>query len=221
MNPLKTPSMKFTLVLVTAFMVTLAGLFAADQFKTGVDPLAGAFFPPELVLLARDRIALTADQLAAVRTAMEKAQPKSGELRMKLEREAAALAAIVKQDRVDVAALNTQLDKVLDLEREAKHLHIGLAAAIKNLLTADQQSNLRELAKNSAGQLGDDVRRRLSDKVNRVIAITRERGEGGQDISAFAKTMAEKVKPLIDAGKVIEAEAELDRLLDQLAKSAK
>ena len=33
--------------------------------------------------------------------------------------------------------------------------------------------------------------------------------------------MKEKVKPLLDAGKAIEAEAELDRLLERLESDAK
>jgi hypothetical protein len=38
----------------------------------------------------------------------------------------------------------------------------------------------------------------------------------GRDPSAIVKAMEEKVKPFLDAGKVIEAEAELDRVLDLL-----
>ena len=44
---------------------------------------------------------------------------------------------------------------------------------------------------------------------------------GGRDPSAVAKAMEEKFKPLMDAGKVVEAEAELDRLLEYLNKNAK
>jgi hypothetical protein len=45
--------------------------------------------------------------------------------------------------------------------------------------------------------------------------------DGGRDPSEILKTMEEKFKPLIEAGKVIEAEAALDRVLEQLAKDAK
>ena len=54
---------------------------------------------------------------------------------------------------MDEAALVAQLDKVLDVERELKHLHIGLLVAIKNLLTPEQQAKLREIAKDGGAQL--------------------------------------------------------------------
>jgi hypothetical protein len=43
----------------------------------------------------------------------------------------------------------------------------------------------------------------------------------GRDPSAIVKTMEEKVSPLLDTGKAIEAEAELDRLLERLKPDAK
>ncbi len=42
--------------------------------------------------------------------------------------------------------------------------------------------------------------------------------ESGRDPSDVLKAMEEKVKPLMEAGKVNEAEAQLDRVLEQLAK---
>ena len=46
---------------------------------------------------------------------------------------------------------------------------------------------------------------------------------GGQRArsSEIAKAMKEKVKPLFDAGKIVEAEAELDRVLEQLNPDGK
>ena len=46
-------------------------------------------------------------------------------------------------------------------------------------------------------------------------------GDSGRDPSAIAKTMEEKFKPLMEAGKVGEAEAELDRVLEQLKPDGK
>jgi hypothetical protein len=45
--------------------------------------------------------------------------------------------------------------------------------------------------------------------------------DSGRDPSAIGRTMEEKFKPLIESGKVIEAEAELDRVLDQIKQDAK
>lgn len=209
------------LIAFIALLTSLSPLFAADDSKTVADPFAGAFFSPELVLLARDRIALTPEQREFFRARVEKTQPRSNELRARLESETAALSALAKQERVDEATLVAQLDKVLDVERELKHLHVGLAAAIKNLLTAEQQAKLREIAKDGGKQLAEDARKRLSEKVESVKEGAQKWAASGRDPSAILKTMEEKFKPLIEAGKAIEAEAELDRVLEQLKQDAK
>ena len=209
------------LVIVFTLITSWCPLFAADESKKVSDPFNGAFFPPELVLMARDRIALTQEQQDALRARVEKTQPRSDELRAKLERETAALAALVKQERVDETALLAQLDKVLDVEREVKHLHVGLAVAIKNLLTPEQQAKLREIAKDGGAQLGEDARKRLTEKVERVKEGAQKMAESGRDPSDILKAMEEKFKPLMEGGKAIEAEAELDRVLKQLTQGAK
>jgi Spy/CpxP family protein refolding chaperone len=211
--------MKF--VAVFALLASLCSLFATDDSKTATDPFDGAFFPPELVMLARDSIALTSGQEEVFRAGVEKTQARSDELRAKLERETAALSAIAKQDHVDEAALGAQLDKVLDVEREVKHLHVGLLVATKNLLTPEQLAKLREIAKDGGAQLAQDTRKRLSEKVERVQVGAEKWASSRRDPSAIAKTMEEKVKPLLDAGKVIEAEAELDRILERLKEGAR
>jgi Spy/CpxP family protein refolding chaperone len=215
-----TPTHTMKLIALFALLASLCPLFAADNSKTAADPFDGAFFPPELIMLARDRVALTSQQEEIFRARMEKTQARSEELRARLERETAALSAIAKQDRVDEAALSAQLDRVLDLEREVKHLHLGLLAATKNLLTPEQQAKLREIAKDGGAQFTQDTRKRLSEKVERVKEGAEKWGARGRDPSAIAKAMEEKVKPLLDAGKIIEAEAELDRILEKLKLDA-
>jgi len=209
------------LIVFLSLITSFCPLFAEDGSKPATDPFAGAFFPPELVLLAHDRIALTQEQQKTIRAIVEKTQQRYGELQSTMQHEIAALSALSNQDRVDEAALGAQLDKVLDVEREVKHLHVGLMVAIKNLLTPDQQAKLREFAKNGVKQLEEETRIRLTDKVERVKQGAQKWADSGRDSSAIGKAMGEKFKPLMDAGKVAEAEAELDRLLDDLNKDTK
>jgi Spy/CpxP family protein refolding chaperone len=209
--------------MIAVFIVLAAAcpLPAADAPGAAADPLAGAFFPPELIVLARDRMTLTPEQRNAFRDRVEKTRLRGDELRARLERETAALAAIAKQERVDEAALGAQLDKVLDVEREAKHLRLGLLAAIKNLLTADQQAQLRSIGKDGHAKLAEDARKQLTERVEHVQQIARAWADSGRDPSFIAKTMTEKIKPLIEAGNVMDAEAELDRLIEQLQRETK
>ena len=82
-----------------------------------------------------------------------------------------------------------------------------------------QQEPPRE-ADNKSGPRQDDpveaVRKRISGKIERVKEGVQKWAASGRDPSAILKTMEEKVKRLFDAGKAIEAEAELDRVLEQL-----
>jgi periplasmic protein CpxP/Spy len=213
--------------LLVLLLAALLPMTAASGKDSTTDPLAGAFFPPELVFLARDQIGLTQKQENVFRDRVEKMQIHSEELRVKLERETAALAALANQEHVDEAAIIAQLDKVLDAEREVKHLHVGLGVAIKNLLTPEQQAKLREIAKGvgkgsvAFRQLEEATSKRFAEKIERVKAGVERWQADGRDPSSIAQAMEEKFKPLIDAGKVMEAEAELDRLLEQLKPDAK
>ena len=140
---------------------------------------------------------------------------------MKLERETAALSVLAKQDRVDESAIRQQLDRVLDVERELKHLHVGLLSAIKNLLTPEQKAKLRGIVKGDGGQTSEATRKRVAGNAERVTQGVQKWAADGRDPSAIVKTLKEKVKPLLDTGKIIEAEPELDRLLERLKPDEK
>ncbi len=217
---MKNTALKSASILIVLF-ASLLQLGAALAKDSPRDPLEGAFFPPDLVMLAGDRIGLTQEQREKLQRAVEQVQPRSDELRQRLERESAALTALAKKERVDEEALIAQLDKLLEAERDAKRLHIGLLARIKNLLTSEQQAKLREIAKEGGARLGEEMRQRLTEKVERVQQGAQKLAESGRDPSDILKRMEEKFKPLMDAGKVTEAEAELDRVLEQLKKDAK
>jgi hypothetical protein len=65
-----------------------------------------------------------------------------------------------------------------------------------------------------------DTAKRLTEKVERVKAGAQKWAASGRDPSDVAKTMVGKFKPLMEAGKVVEAEAVLDRVLEQLNEDA-
>ena len=209
------------IITLIALLSTACCLTAADKSAAQTDPLAGAFFPPEVVLMAGDQIGLTQDQREAFRAHVEKTQPRSNELTERLTRETAAFSTLARQERVDEAALTAQLDKVLDAERDLKHLHIGLLVWIKNLLTPEQQAKLKEITKDGGAPFVEATRQRLTEKVERVEASVQKWAASGHDPAPIAKRMEEKFKPLIEAGKPNEAEAELDRILEQLNKDTK
>lgn len=64
-------------------------------------------------------------------------------------------------------------------------------------------------------------RQRITAKVERVKEGVQTWAASGRNPSAIVKTMQETIKPLLDAGKAHEAEAELDKLLEQFKADAK
>lgn len=107
------------------------------------DPLAQFIFPPELVMGHQREIGLTAEQKTFLRGEIQRVTLRFTELQWQLQDAMEGLASVMKESSVNEQQALSQLDKILDTEREIKHLHIGLAIRIKNKLTPEQQSRLQ------------------------------------------------------------------------------
>ena len=92
-------------------------------------------------------INLTADQQKAIKTEMQKSMSRFTELQWQQSAEEETMAGLMKQDHPDEKKVLSQLDKLLDIENEIKRLHLTSMIRIKNILTPEQQSKLREMKK--------------------------------------------------------------------------
>lgn len=136
----------------TFFLLGIAFLsFGAStaQQPPQSDPFASNLFSSELIMQHQRALGLSEEQKNFVKTELQKAQIRLTELQWNLQEEVEKLSASVKQDQVDEAQALAQLDKVLAIEREIKRTHVGLLVRIKNKLTPEQQSRLREIATKS------------------------------------------------------------------------
>ena len=124
---------------------------AMAQSQPQPDPFAGNLFPPELVMQNQQTLGLGDEQKKFFKAELRKMQASITELHWDMQDEMEKLAALMKQDQVDEAQTLTQLDKVLELEREIKRMHIGLLIRVKNKLTPEQQAQLREIASETKG----------------------------------------------------------------------
>jgi Spy/CpxP family protein refolding chaperone len=106
------------------------------------------FFAPELVMQHREAIGLTSDQETAIKGEMEKMLAQFNDLQRQEKAAAEALAALVYPDRTDEHAALAQLDKLLNIEDQIKRLRAGVLIRIKNLLTPEQQAEIRRLMRN-------------------------------------------------------------------------
>ena len=125
---------------------------ASGQQTPGPDPIAENLFPPDVVLSNQKAIGLDDAQRNYVRSEVLKAQTRFTELQFQLQDAMETLVGLLKQNPVDEAQVITQLDKVLNAEREVKRTQIALMVRIKNKLTPEQQVRLRQLRSKPNGE---------------------------------------------------------------------
>src|ERR1044071_8620157 len=109
------------------------------------DPLAHLMFPPDMILGHARELNLTDEQKAFMRAEVQKATVTFQELQWKLQDQAELLHETMKSTSVNEQQALAQLDRVLDIEREIKRLHIGLAVRLENRLTPEQQEQLHKM----------------------------------------------------------------------------
>ena len=109
------------------------------------DPLAHLMFPPDMIMSHARQLNLTDEQKAFMRAEIQKTTASFQELQWKLQDQMELLQETMKSTAVNEQQVLAQLDKVLDIEREIKRLHIGLAVRLKNRLTPEQQEQLHNM----------------------------------------------------------------------------
>ena len=112
------------------------------------DPLAHLMFPPDMIMAHARQLNLTEEQKAFMRSEIQKTTASFQDLQWKLQDQVEQLQETMKSTSVNEQQALTQLDKVLDIEREIKRLHIGLAVRLKNRLTPEQQDQLHHIRDN-------------------------------------------------------------------------
>jgi len=117
------------------------------------DPLAHLMFPPDMILGHARELNLTDEQKAFMRAEVQKATSAFQELQWKLQDQAELLHETMKSTSVNEQQALAQLDRVLEIEREIKRLHIGLAVRLKNRLTPEQQEQLHKMRMDHPGPM--------------------------------------------------------------------
>jgi Spy/CpxP family protein refolding chaperone len=113
-----------------------------------MDPFADAMFPPDMVMQHQRELGLTDDQKTFMRGEINRTTTRFNELQWQLQDAMEALHETMKANSVNEQLALSQLDKVLDSEREIKRSHMELAIRIKNKLTPEQQTKLQEMTRN-------------------------------------------------------------------------
>jgi len=106
------------------------------------DPLADVIFPPDLIMAHARQLKMSAEQKAFMRGEIQRTTGSFHDLQWKLQDQMENLHEILKATSVNEEEALAQLNRVLDVERDIKRLHVGLAVRIKNHLTPEQQEQL-------------------------------------------------------------------------------
>lgn len=141
--------MRSKLLLPTLLLIFNPATLCAQQPPS--DPLGENLFPPELVMQHQHALGLSDEQKTFFKKKLREAQEFFTESQWRLQDEMEKMVALVKQDHVDESQTIAQLDKILNIEGDIKRRHIALLIKIKNGLTAEQQTKLRELRSKPRG----------------------------------------------------------------------
>ena len=136
--------MKFARLLIIPLIMIFATAGWAQ--KPDDNPVAHQLFPPELIMRFHQEINLDENQSQAMKEAIHGAQGKFLDMQWAMQGEVDKLTKLLKAHPVDEQAVMTQMDRVLDRERDIKKAQISLLIRIKNLLSEAQQNKLMELA---------------------------------------------------------------------------
>lgn len=138
--------MMFRMYVMCAFLLLIGCVVWAQQPpQPNADPLGEHLFPPELVMQFQQAIELSEEQKNLIKTEVQKAQTRFTELQWQMQKEVETMISLVKEPKIDERQVQTQLDKILGLEREIKLTQFTMVVRIKNSLTPEQQARLREI----------------------------------------------------------------------------
>jgi Spy/CpxP family protein refolding chaperone len=137
----------FVALLALSLVAPLGAQQPAPTPTQGDDPLSKLLFPPELVMQHQGDIGLRPEQRTTITRAIGELQGKVLDIQWRMQDAANQLATLLGKPSIDQAAALTQVDQVLNLERDVKRAQLTLLILIKNTLTPEQQAKLDQYRK--------------------------------------------------------------------------
>jgi len=138
--------------------------------NSGTDPLQRHLFSAESIMRNQSELGLDKEQRTYMVKQIQETQSEYTALQWQLQDEVGTLSGLLENAEAPERDVLRQLDKVLDLEKAIKRSHLRLAVRMKNRLTEDQRTKLRE--SRDAGR---------AQRINRDRAQRRQTRPGVQD----------------------------------------
>jgi len=169
-----------------------------------MDSIAEALYPPDLLLNHARDIGLDEPQRHSIETQWREHRRVVFTMQRTLQQRVADLGEILRRDPPDEHEAMTQLDQVLDAERQIKRFQLSFFISIRNRLTPEQRARASEIRRKQFEAVGE--------KMVQLQAKIRQSQKQGSDASA-AMRAAQECRRLMQDGKPQEAEAIVDGAL--------
>lgn len=128
--------------LCLAFVALGAGAQPQGEQK---DPFQGKLIAPNVILDNRDELALSKEQLTAIRQAVITAQGEIAEHEWDLREAYQLVMADLDESPVDADRVLANIEKALLAENEVKKRQVALLIELRNLLTDEQFTYLQSV----------------------------------------------------------------------------
>lgn len=137
--------MKKVIFIIIGNLIGCVSLVA--QQGNADDPVAKAFFSPELVMQHQQTINLTDTQRNNITKELQNAQSEFMTLQWDIQKEMEKFKVLIGKDIVKEEDVTEQLSRLLTIENKIKKRQITLLIRIKNILDREQQEKLQRLKK--------------------------------------------------------------------------
>jgi|SRR5687768_4299468 hypothetical protein len=133
-----------------AFTVTKAGqsytVTRPDTIRTpGASDFSQHLFPPELIMQNQGRLRITEAQREAILTEIYKVQATAAQVQWRVADESEKLNLLLERENAQESEVLAQADRLMNGEIAVKRAQLTMLIRVRNLLTAEQRTLLREM----------------------------------------------------------------------------
>ncbi len=136
---------KLTTLSTFVWVVLLAAVAEAQPPAPPASPMDLHLFPPELIQAHQEEIGLAAAQRLRLEDEVRAMRTDLASWQLELVQVTEELIEVVSRERVDESAALFLVDRMTGLELHVKKRYLAALIRLKNMLSAEQQKQLRAL----------------------------------------------------------------------------
>ena len=172
------------------FLVLSAGIAQGQvttTFGQGQDLFQRNLYSADKVMNMREELDLTDSQVANIKKAYSKNAGEFSTIKWDLDEATTKLKNLLNLSKIDQAAVQKQMDVVLNLENKLKKMQLDNLVAIKNELTEEQQKILQKnsffIVRDQGSSMSVRGYATTSDAANSLIASKYRVGQPGYAVT--------------------------------------